>query len=153
MRLVGTEDLPGQPLLSSELDLYQQCIYNMRQSAERRLLDEPTTALPKEWGNCAQSHATEDDDEISMLFQWDNGNIHHIAQHENEPLDAGAVLRNGEARTVHLGETDAGRVLIVVVTDRSSMYRVVTARPVTRKERAFYSNHKAIPYDQDPTDP
>jgi len=83
-----------------------------------------------------------------MPFQWDDGNIDHIAKHdvtpeeaeqviENEPLDAGAVLRNGETRSVHLGETDAGRVLIVVVTERSSMYRVVTARPATRKERAF----------------
>jgi uncharacterized DUF497 family protein len=99
-----------------------------------------------------------------MPFQWDDGNIDHIAKHditpdeaeqviENEPLDAGAVLRNGETRTVHVGETDAGRVLIVVVTERSGIYRVVTARPATRKERAFDSNHKAIPYDQDPTDP
>jgi uncharacterized protein len=99
-----------------------------------------------------------------MQFQWDNANIEHIALHgvspeeaeqviENEPLDAGAVLRNGEMRTVHLGETDAGRVLIVVVTERDGMYRVVTARPADRKERAFYSNHKAATNDQDPKDP
>ena len=99
-----------------------------------------------------------------MQFHWDNANIEHIALHEvsaeeaeqvidNEPLDAGAVLRNGEMRTVHLGETDAGRVLIVVVTERDGMPRVVTARPADRKERAFYSNHKAATNDQDPTDP
>jgi len=99
-----------------------------------------------------------------MQFDWNSGNIDHIALHsvtpqeaeqvvENDPLDAGAVFRNGEQRTVNLGETDAGRVLVVVVTERDGMYRVVTARPADRKERAFYSNHKAAINDQDPTDP
>jgi uncharacterized DUF497 family protein len=68
-------------------------------------------------------------------------------------MDVGALIRNGEARTVHLGETDAGRVLLVVVTERDEMYRVVTARPADRKERAFYLNHKAATNDPDPTDP
>jgi len=99
-----------------------------------------------------------------MQFLWDSGNIDHIALHgitpeeaeqviENNPLDAGALLRNGEARTLHLGETDAGRILIVVLTERDGMYRVVTARSARRNERAFYSNHKASTNDQDPTDP
>lgn len=99
-----------------------------------------------------------------MQFHWDNGNIDHIAHHkvtpeeaeqvlENDPIDAGAVLRNGEKRTVHLGETVAGRILIIVVTERDEMYRVVTARPAKRKERAFYSKYKAATNDQDLTDP
>lgn len=98
-----------------------------------------------------------------MQFHWDNGNIEHIARHEvtpreaeqviqNDPLDVGAALRNGETRTVHLGETDAGRVLVVVVTERDAMYRVVTARPADRKERAFYLNNKAAIDEQDITD-
>ncbi len=98
-----------------------------------------------------------------MQFHWDSGNIDHIALHEvgpreaeqvveNNPLDAGAVLRNGEMRTVHLGETDAGRILIVVVTERDGIYRVVTARPADRKERAFYAKHKAANNDEDFTD-
>lgn len=99
-----------------------------------------------------------------MLFDWDNANIEHIALHGitpeeaeqvigNDPLDAGAVLRNGEFRTVHLGETDASKVLVVVITVRDTLYRVVTARPATRKERAFYSKHKIATNDQDPKDP
>jgi uncharacterized DUF497 family protein len=99
-----------------------------------------------------------------MQFDWNDANVSHIAIHgvspeeaeqviENEAFDAGALLRNGEMRTVHLGETDAGRVLIVVVTERDGMYRVVTARPADRKERAFYSNHKAATNDEYPTDP
>jgi uncharacterized protein len=98
-----------------------------------------------------------------MDFDWDPANIEHIARHnvtpeeaeqviQNDPLDAPAELRNDEKRIVHLGKTDAGRVL-VVVTERNSMYRVVTARPAKKKERAFYSKHKAAINVQDPRDP
>jgi uncharacterized DUF497 family protein len=99
-----------------------------------------------------------------MQFDWNEANISHIARHdvtqeeaeqvvENYPLDAGAVLRNGEIRTINLGQTDAGRVLVVVVTERDGLHRVVTARPADRKERTFYSKHKAATNDQDLTDP
>jgi uncharacterized DUF497 family protein len=99
-----------------------------------------------------------------MQFLWDNGNINHIALHgitpeeaeqviENDPLDAGTAFRNGESRTLHLGETDAGRVLLVVLTEREGMYRVVTARPSRREERDIYSKHKAASDDQNPRDP
>ena len=88
-----------------------------------------------------------------MQFDWNEGNISHIALHgvtpeeaeqviQNQPLDAGTVLRNGEMRTVHLGETSAGRILHVVVTERGETYRVVTARDAHKKERAFYSKYK-----------
>ena len=99
-----------------------------------------------------------------MQFVWDSANVEHIARHgvtpdeaeqviKNDPFDMAAGHRNGEPRTVHLGETDASRVLVVVITERDGMYRVVTARPADRKERAFYSNHKAVTDDQDSTDP
>ncbi len=98
-----------------------------------------------------------------MDFDWDSSNIEHIARHkvtpeeaeqviQNEPFDAPAAIRNGETRNVHLGETDAGRVLVVILTERTGMLRVVTARPAKRKERAFYSKHKAAANDQDPRD-
>ncbi len=98
-----------------------------------------------------------------MQFDWNEHNVSHIALHsvtpeeaeqvvDNDPLDAGAALRNGEMRTAHLGETDAGRMLFVVVTERDGMYRVVTARDAHKKERDFYSKHKAT-NDEDPTDP
>jgi uncharacterized DUF497 family protein len=99
-----------------------------------------------------------------MDFDWDAANIEHIARHsvtpeeaeqviQNDPLDAPAELRNGEKRTLHLGKTDAGRVLVVVVTERNSLYRVVTARPAKKKERAFYSKHEAATNVQNPADP
>jgi hypothetical protein len=99
-----------------------------------------------------------------MDFDWDSANTEHIARHnvtpeeaeeviQNDPLDAPAVLRNGEKRTVNLGKTDAGRVLVIVVTERNDMYRVVTARPAKKKERAFYSKHEAATNVQDRADP
>lgn len=99
-----------------------------------------------------------------MEWQWDKSNLNHIARHEvtseeaeqvveHEPFDVGVVLRNGERRTVHLGETDQARILVVIVTERDGMYRVVTARPADRKERAFYSRHKAAINEQNPHDP
>ena len=98
-----------------------------------------------------------------MDFDWNSANIEHIGRHgvtseeaeqviQNDPIDARAVLRNGETRTVNLGKTDTGRVLVVVVTERNNLYRVVTARLAKKKERAFYAEHKAGTNDQDPTD-
>jgi uncharacterized DUF497 family protein len=88
-----------------------------------------------------------------MQFAWDSANTAHIARHQiipdeaeqviqNEPLDVKVQLRNGEERMLHLGETDSGRVLVVVVTERNEQLRVVTARPANKKERAFYAAQK-----------
>jgi uncharacterized DUF497 family protein len=60
-----------------------------------------------------------------LSFDWDKQNIGHLARHQivpaeaeqvilNRPLDLEAELRNGEERVPHVGETDAGRVLVVV---------------------------------------
>ncbi len=89
-----------------------------------------------------------------MLFEWDDANIVHVARHAitpdeaeqvlyNDPVELDVVLRYGEMRTVHLGETDDGRVLVVILTERKGLHRVVTARPSRREERAFYSTYKA----------
>jgi len=98
-----------------------------------------------------------------MEFLWDSGNIDHIALHdvtpeeaeqviENEPLEIGKVERNGELRIVHVGETDAGRVLLVAITYRDEQVRVVTAYPASRKFRKFYDQEKARTNDTDPED-
>lgn len=85
-----------------------------------------------------------------MPFLWDAGNIDHIALHdispeeaeqvlENDPIDFPGYIRNGEERINHLGETDAGRILTVVITRRGKSIRVVTAHPADRDMRAFYA--------------
>ncbi len=87
------------------------------------------------------------------MFLWDDGNINHIALHgistneaeeviNNDPLDIKRQFRNGETRFVHLGETLAGRILVVVVTSREADLRVVTAFPADRQARKFYSEQK-----------
>jgi uncharacterized DUF497 family protein len=64
---------------------------------------------------------------ITLQFDWDSENIEHFAKHQiapseaeqvilNRPVDLEAELRNGEERVTQIGETDAGRILIVVST-------------------------------------
>lgn len=83
------------------------------------------------------------------MFDWDAANIAHIARHdivpeeaeqvvETDPVDLELVVRNGEERIVLLGATLSDRVLIVVVTIRGEVFRVVTARPANRKQRRIY---------------
>ena len=85
-----------------------------------------------------------------MPFLWDAGNIDHIARHnilpeeaeqvvENDPFDIARYLRNGEERLNQVGETDAGRVLVVVTIQRGEDTRVVTAHPADRDMRALYA--------------
>jgi uncharacterized DUF497 family protein/predicted DNA binding CopG/RHH family protein len=71
-------------------------------------------------------------------FDWDQANIRHIAEHDVSPDEAEQVIRNEpfeidfqryeeEDRTSELGETNSGRILVVVSTTRGSAIRVVTA--------------------------
>ena len=87
-------------------------------------------------------------------FEWDAGNSrkgvekHEVSQAEaeqvffNDPLlileDIGHSSR--EARFHALGRTDAGRLIHISFTLRSSgkLTRVISARPMHRKERLRY---------------
>ncbi len=88
-----------------------------------------------------------------MQFIWDSYNINHIAPHgvapeeaeqvlQNDPFDLQTEFRNGEYRTTHIGETDAARILIVLVTLRDDRIRVVTAYPAKPILRRFYAHQK-----------
>ena len=83
-------------------------------------------------------------------FQWDEGNSsknwarHQVSQTEaeqvflNRPLVvAGAPFKN-ESRQFAFGRTDAGRLLTVVFTVRGSLLRVISVRPMSRRERRGY---------------
>jgi uncharacterized DUF497 family protein len=72
------------------------------------------------------------------MFDWDRANIAHIAEHGIEPIEAEEAVtyrpvfvqylsRGGEDRFMQVGETLAGRVLVVVITPRNGLTRVVTA--------------------------
>jgi uncharacterized DUF497 family protein len=87
-------------------------------------------------------------------FEWDVGNAyksqdkHGISQVQaeeiffNQPLliDEDAKHSDVERRFLALGITVAGVLLAVIFTLRKkeSLIRVVSARPMSKKERAFY---------------
>jgi uncharacterized DUF497 family protein len=90
---------------------------------------------------------------MNLVFHWDENNRNHIAKHgitpeeaeqivNDDPIDITVNLRNREERTVQIGETDAGRVLLVVTTWRDEKVRVVTAYPAGKKLRELYSKLK-----------
>lgn len=86
-------------------------------------------------------------------FDWDAGNREknlthgvHASECEqvcfNEPLlildDAKHSV--AEDRFAAFGQTDGGRKLVVVYTQRASLLRVISARDMNRKEREFYEH-------------
>ncbi|MDF1501785.1 BrnT family toxin [Roseisolibacter sp. H3M3-2] len=87
-------------------------------------------------------------------FQWDSGNAtknwtkHTVGQSEceqvffNAPLVLAADPAHSarEGRYFALGQTDEGRLLLVVFTLRGSLVRVISARPMSRREREVYAD-------------
>lgn len=87
-------------------------------------------------------------------FEWDDGNArksvhkHDVTQAEaeqiffNDPLlTAPDLLHSGAETRIHaLGRTDAGRLLQITFTlrDADTRIRVISARAMSRKERAYY---------------
>jgi uncharacterized DUF497 family protein len=89
----------------------------------------------------------------SLQFDWDEENTRHLALHRilpleaeqvilNRPVDLESELRNGENRQVQIGETDAGRILIVVSTTTDKIIRVVTAWPAKERLRRYFLTQK-----------
>jgi uncharacterized protein len=87
------------------------------------------------------------------MFDWDEDNLKHVAEHgvepfeaeevvANDPLDLEEQFRNGEERLMQVGETNALRILVVITTWRGSKIRVVTAFPATPQLCRFYAVHK-----------
>ena len=86
-------------------------------------------------------------------FDWDAANLSHIADHgvdsketeqvlRNRPLDVEVQTRSGEERLVQIGETDQGRVLIVVITFRGERVRVITAFQSKSKLLRYWNSLK-----------
>ena len=89
-------------------------------------------------------------------FNWDEGNsaktrqLHGVTQAEaeqvflNRPLVVGDAPKDAakETRQFALGRTDQGRQLTVVFTFRGSLLRVISARPMSRKERRVYAQNQ-----------
>jgi uncharacterized DUF497 family protein len=89
----------------------------------------------------------------ALQFDWNVDNIRHLARHVispaeaeqvvlNRPVDLESYLRNGEERTVQIGETDAGRILVVVTTPVGKKVRIITAWPANKKYRRYFLSLK-----------
>ena len=88
-------------------------------------------------------------------FQWDAGNSeknwrgHRVSQLESEQVFFNRPLvtpdlrhSNTEPRFFALAQTDAARELAVVFTIRGKLIRVISARPMSRRERRGYARAK-----------
>ena len=90
------------------------------------------------------------------MFEWDEDNIRHIAEHGvtpdeaeqvlfNDPTEAVLQIHEGEERHHQFGVTDEGRCLVVVTTWRSeSVLRVVTSYPVSPALRRAYFRRRGL---------
>lgn len=88
------------------------------------------------------------------MFEWDRNNIgkiraHRITQEEaeqallNDPVPIYEQEVEGEIRFVYYSETSAGRLLALVVTERASKLRVVTAYDLDGGQRREYLERRA----------
>jgi uncharacterized DUF497 family protein len=84
-----------------------------------------------------------------MVFDWNAANAEHIARHGVTPEECEEAYRNGpmvierqkrkdEPRRLCLGETDSGKLLTFVVTERKGKIRFVTAYSMHPKQRGIY---------------
>ena len=86
-------------------------------------------------------------------FQWDEGNSEKTwARHEVSKAECEQLFLNRpiivsfdedhsklEMRFEALGRADSGRQLTVVFTVRGSLLRVISGRPMSRRERGIYA--------------
>ena len=83
------------------------------------------------------------------MFDWDRSNPRKIRAHRISREEAEQALINdailiheqdveGEQRFVYYGETDAQRLLALVVTERGSKIRVVTAYNLDAAQKRDY---------------
>ena len=91
-------------------------------------------------------------------FDWDAGNRgkntkHRVSDDECEEVFFNLPLLLGPAEThserenrYHvLGQTNAGRPLLIAFTKRGTYIRVISARDMTRKERRAYDEAEETP--------
>ena len=85
----------------------------------------------------------------SALFDWDEGNIRHLARHDvtveeaeecyrNDPLVLEEQFVGGEDRYLALSETNSARRLAFVFTVRFDSIRVITAYTMTAEQQIIY---------------
>jgi hypothetical protein len=90
----------------------------------------------------------------NSLFDWDDANVTHIAEHDvapeeaeevilGDPLDVEFDIVDGEERWSYVGETEDCRFLWATITLRGKRMRVVTAFEPEKYWRVFYFKERA----------
>jgi len=88
------------------------------------------------------------------MFEWDRNNLRKIRAHRIKREEAEQALLNdpmpiyerdveGELRVVYYGETNAGRLLAVILTERRDDLRVVTAYDLDAGQKRDYLRRRA----------
>ena len=83
------------------------------------------------------------------MFEWDRNNLRKIRAHRIKREEAEQALLNDpipiyeqdveeELRVVYYGETTAGRLLAVIVTERRDYLRLITACGLDSGQRRDY---------------
>lgn len=90
-------------------------------------------------------------DVIITQLLWDEWNVNHIARHNVVPAEVQTALNDPDAvfikakqsRVMVLGRANT-RLLAVILNEQetSGVYYVITARDMSKKERAFYRTRK-----------
>jgi uncharacterized DUF497 family protein len=88
----------------------------------------------------------------SLVFDWDEANLAHLARHDVTPQEAEEVVlgdpldielqtaesSGGEERILHVGETRKGRILELVSTWRGGKARILSAWDAPRQSKLDY---------------
>ena len=88
------------------------------------------------------------------MFDWDRNNLRKIRAHRIKREEVEQTLQNDpipiyeqdvgtERRFVYYGETTAGRLIAVILTERGDAIRVVTAYDLDRGQRRDYLKRRA----------
>jgi uncharacterized DUF497 family protein len=86
-------------------------------------------------------------------FEWDAGNLGHIAAHGisrqeaeqaalNDPVEIRWEVIRGEQRNLSVGRTNKGSILVFSLTARGDAIRIVTAFPAPRELCDLYFREK-----------
>ena len=88
------------------------------------------------------------------MFDWDEQNLRKIRAHRIEREEVEQALSNdpilvyqqdadGETRYVYYGESEAGRLLALVITERKGKIRVVTGYDLDAGQKRDYLTRRA----------
>ena len=88
------------------------------------------------------------------VFEWDESNLRKIRAHRittpeveealaREPILIYEQEQDDEARYVYYGETQANRLLAIVVTERNNRIRVITAYALDAGQKRDYLERRA----------